>query len=571
MRALIDKLHLREKEIITLFLGTNAIVGAVLFVIFILPRSEPNNQLILGLSVSRVLVAIIFLGLLLLNISALLILILEFGVWQKELKNKVAELFSNHKTPVMVALYAVLILTGTFLLLSIPPIIRPLSFLEPFSARLSSFIGWIFFTSLLFILMLRIIPAETSYDTQLMTRLDEILTLVGLFLIVFFLYVQFTASIGWVNKTKYSFWDLLSDAFLQGRLYLTNPPYIHDLTMYKGHWYVPMPPLPAILMLPLAYFIGGQNISTSYLSIVFSALNGVLVFLILQQLHERKWIQISRSALFLLVTIFLFGTPHLWLGISGRGWYFSQILTVFFLALAIYAALCSWSAWLIGVFIGAAMLARPNGLMTSPFVFAISMQILKEHQGNINLKHVLLWGLKTVTPIAIAIIGLLTYNYLRFENFMDFGYTTVNAGPDIVQNVKTWGLFSPHFIPINLRVMFFQLPFMPLTAPWPILPSATGMSVFLTTPPLIYLFQRYPKQWWVFGAWATVLFNIIFLSFYSNTGAHQFGYRYILDFLVPLITLLALQLKGKIPWHFIMMVLLSIIINLYGANWFMNG
>ena len=263
--------------------------------------------------------------------------------------------------------------------------------------------------------------------------------------------------------------------------------------------------------------------------------------------------------------------PHLWLGISGRGWYFSQILTLLFLALASYATLRSYSAWLVGIFIALAIAARPTAIMTSPFYFAIAMQLLKEKQGTINLKQALQWVAKTVPPIALAIIGLLTYNYLRFENSLDFGYVTVNAGPVIVKNVQTWGTFSPHFIPINLQVMLFKLPFFNPDGRWIIEPSATGMSIFLTTPPLIYLFRRYPKQWWVMGSWVAVFLTVALLSLYHNTGAHQFGYRYILDFLVPLIALLAVGLGKKIPWHFLLLLFSSIAINLYGAHWFMNG
>jgi hypothetical protein len=208
--------------------------------------------------------------------------------------------------------------------------------------------------------------------------------------------------------------------------------------------------------------------------------------------------------------------------------------------------------------------------MTWPFVFAISMQLLQENQGKINLKQAFYWSVKTIPPIALAIIGLLTYNYLRFENILDFGYTTVNAGSDIVHNVQTWGMFSPHFIPRNLMVMFFEMPWINLHSHWPIEPSATGMSVFLTTPALIYLFHRYPKHWWVVGAWVAVLFNIILLSLYSNTGAHQFGYRYILDMLVPLIILLAVGWAGK-SVAFYCPCLVSILINMYRADWFMNG
>jgi len=569
MSAIFKKFRLKEKNIIPFFLGLNAIVGVILFIIFILPRSEANNQLIFGLSASRALIALIFLLLLLLNIGAILLSFLKFGTWQEKLKNQGASFFSN--SGIMVVLYATLILTGTFLLLSVPPIIRPLSFLEPFSARLSSIIGWLFFSSILFIILLRMITPEEKGNPQLLARLDQILTLFGLFIITFFLYAHFAALIGWVGKTKYSFFDLLAGQFIEGKLYIENPPYTHDLTLYKGKWYAPMPPLPAILLMPLAYLVGAANISTSYLSMVASAINGVLLFLILKELNARKWISLSTRSIFILVTLFLFGTPHLWMGISGRGWYFSQILTLLFLAFATYATLRKKSAWLVGALIAIAITARPTGLMTSPFYFAIAMQIKKEENENVTLKEAAQWIAKTLPSIVLAIVGLLIYNYLRFENFFDFGYATANAGSDIVQNIQKWGTFSTHFIPINLQVMLLKLPFWNPDGRWLIEPSATGMSVFLTTPALIYLFRRYSKDWWIIGSWAAVFLTAGLLSLYLNTGSHQFGYRYILDFLVPLMALLAVGFKKKTPWHFQVLVIASIAINLYGTHWFMNG
>ena len=571
MSVLIDKLQREKKQTATIFLWTSTVAGIILFVLFVLPRSEPGNQLILGLSASRVFIAIIFLGLLLANIGVALFTTLESGPRQEEWKNKLSGLLSRRQTMVMVTLYTVLILTGAFLFLIIPPIIRPLSFLESVSARLGTFIGWVFLASLLLFIMLRVISAESLQKTQVVERLDQALTLTGLFLVTFFLYSHFADLIGWVNKTRYSYWNLLAGQFIHGKLYLENPPSNHDLTFYNGHWYLPPPPLPAILMMPLAYLIGAENISTSYLSMFFSAINGVLVYLILTQLNKRKWINISTTGIFILVTVFLFGTPHLWVGISGREWFVSQILTVLFLALAVYAALRSWSAWLVGALIAIAITSRPNSLMTWPFVFAIAMQLLKETRGKIDLKQAIQWSLKTIPPIALAVGGLLFYNYIRFGNFLDFGYTTINGDPDVVYNVQNWGTFSPHFIWTNLQVMLFKLPWIHLGGRWPIEPSSIGMSIFLTTPPLIYLFRRYPKQWWIIGAWAAVFFNVVLLILYHNTGSQQFGYRYILDFLLPLIALLAVGLGRKIPWHFVLLVLASVAINLYGANWFMNG
>ncbi|MBT3187385.1 MAG: hypothetical protein HN736_16825 [Anaerolineae bacterium] len=567
----VGKLRVKKKYIAALLLGISASVGIVRFILYLIPRSKPDNQLIWGLSAARVFLGSIFLGLLLINIGGFLLTLINFGKWQEKLEEKIYAIFSSHHIIIMAVLYILLAITGTFFLLTIPPIIRPLRFLVSYSIRLSGFLTWVLIGDLLLIVMLRIIAAETFYKNQNMARLDTIFTCVGFFVATFVLYLQTAILIGWINKTTYSFFDLLAEQFIQGKLYLEDPPYTHDLTLYKGKWYAPMPPLPAILLMPFAYFLGADGISTSYLSMIVSAANGVLLFLILNNLNSRKWINLSTSGIFTIVILFLFGTPHLWLGISGRGWYFSQVLTAFFLAFAIYAALRSWSAWSVGALIATAMTARPTALMTWPFLLAITLQILKENQEEVELKHVVQWSAKTVVPISVAVIGLLTYNYLRFENFLDFGYVTVNAGPDIVRNVQQWGTFSPHFIPINLSVMLFKLPFWNPGGRWFILPSATGMSVFLTTPALIYLFRRYSKDWWVIGAWAAVFFSVALLSLYHNTGAHQFGYRYILDFLTPLIVLLAVGFKKKTPWHFQLLVVISIAINLYGTHWFMNG
>ncbi|MEP7133955.1 MAG: hypothetical protein ABI904_03385 [Chloroflexota bacterium] len=580
MSIFVKNIAIKKNHIAALFLGVSAIIGIVRFIIFVVPRSKPEDQLILGLSAARVFLGVIFLGLLLINIGATLFMLLNLGPWQKQFEKKTVDLFSQYHTIIMLVLYAALILIGTFLVFMLPPILRPLRFLIPFHIRLSGFLTWIFVADLLLIILLWVVAPEALRTGRGMAQLNTIFACVILLVVTFVLYFHTAILIGWINKSTYMFWDLLAGQFIQGKLYLENPPYTHDLTLYNGKWYVPMPPLPGILLMPVAYWFGAENISTSYFSMFFSAMNGVLMLLILKQLAHRKWIELSGYGMFWLVLVFLFGTPHLWVGISGRGWYVSQILTVLFLALAIYAALCAWPAWASAAFIGFAMLARPNSLMTWPFVFAISMQIIKENQGSVTLKQALKWVVTSALPIAIAVLFLLGYNYLRFDNFLDFGYTTITGDPEIVKNVQTYGLFSTHFIPNNAYVMLFKMPVIhwgipwptePKGALWPIDPTTTGMSIFLTTPPLLYLFRRYPKQWWILGAWVAVLFNLIMLSCYSNAGAHQFGYRYILDFLIPLIAMLAVGLGKKVPWQFILLTLLSILINLYGAYWFMNG
>jgi hypothetical protein len=56
---------------------------------------------------------------------------------------------------------------------------------------------------------------------------------------------------------------------------------------------------------------------------------------------------------------------------------------------------------------------------------------------------------------------------------------------------------------------------------------------------------------------------------YHNTGSFQFGYNYLLDFIIPLLLILAAGLGEKTPRLFAVLVVLSGIINLLGAFWFM--
>jgi len=551
-----------------LALSVLVVVGAFLLFEFLAPRSEAENQFLFGLSLRRFILGGVFVFFWTVNLTALILRTLKLASLQTWVEGK-AQTWVPWGLSLLYLTALVAITTWVAML---PPMLGLFKFLRSMREQLDSLFLWLFLLCLVLIVYLRSRYADLLREKKTVTLVERLMVAAVIFVAVFFLYAHFAALIGWVNKGKYAFWDLLAGQIIQGRLYIPNPPYTHDLTLYQGNWYVPMPPLAGVLMVPLAYWIGAENINASYFSIFFSALNGVIVYAILKELNTRKWIQLSTTGIFVLIVLFLFGTPHLWVGISGRGWYVSQILTVLFLALAVYVALRAWSPWWVGICIGLAMTARPNGLMTWPFLFAIAMQLLKEKHGQVSWRDAFLWSLKTAVPVVVAVGALLTYNYLRFDDFLDFGYTTVNAGSDIVANVQTWGMFHPHFISRNLQVMLFEMPWWNPQNRWPIEPSTTGMSIFLTTPALFYLFRRYPKDWWVIGAWTAVLFNIGLLSMYHNTGAHQFGYRYILDMLLPLITMFALGFSNrKIPWHFILAVLLSIAVNLYGADWFMNG
>ncbi|MGD0878783.1 MAG: hypothetical protein ABSA01_11630, partial [Anaerolineales bacterium] len=56
---------------------------------------------------------------------------------------------------------------------------------------------------------------------------------------------------------------------------------------------------------------------------------------------------------------------------------------------------------------------------------------------------------------------------------------------------------------------------------------------------------------------------------YSNNGAIQYGYRYMLDFTIPLIILIAYNAGERISTPLKVLIIASIFINFYGAlSWF---
>jgi hypothetical protein len=183
-------------------------------------------------------------------------------------------------------------------------------------------------------------------------------------------------------------------------------------------------------------------------------------------------------------------------------------------------------------------------------------------------KQIITWSALSAIPIILGVGLLLYYNFLRFGNFFDFGYTTLNGASWILVKAQNYGLFSPRFIPYNLYWM--------LVAPPPLstkcgyyLTRGWGMSIFFTTPAILYIFRKFKISWWTIGSWCSILLSITLLSMYSNNGAIQYGYRYMLDFMIPAIMLISYYAGEKISPPLKFLIIASIFINYYGSlSWF---
>ena len=388
----------------------------------------------------------------------------------------------------------------------------------------------------------------------------------SIFCIVTILYRMTTMYVGMLSTPAKSYFDSLAAAWLDGRLYLINPELTHDLTFFNGNWYVANPPLVALIMLPYIALFGLPALNTVVFSILFAALNTALIYILLEQITARGWVQLRREDSLWLTALFAFGTAHWYLGVIGKMWFMSQITTLTFLALAVMLAVMRKSPIFQGVALGLAMLARPHIVVFAPLLLGIAVQNARDDDKPFRFGELLFWGLKISLPVVVAGAGLLFYNWLRFGNIFDYGYLTENVADFMAQDLKEYGTFHPHFILRNLRVMFFSLP------KWSeycrsYLPSVQGLSIFIVTPVLVFLAGSLRRKPWVLGAWGSIITTIIPLALYYNTGAWQFGYKYLLDFIIPVILLLAVAAGNRMSWVMRLLILVSIAMNAYGVLW----
>ncbi len=411
--------------------------------------------------------------------------------------------------------------------------------------------------------------------------------------VLFFLILGYcvTRSTGmWMGRGETppkAYWNELAEAFLQGRLYLEQPSGTHDLTHYDGKWFVPNPPLPAILLMPFVLLSGSAGaINMCVYSAVLAGINSGLFFLLLVLAFTKPGGPFSREMKLVdgssfpgrsleiagwVTVLFVFGTDHLWLGTTGQMWFISQLLVVTFTLLACICVVSGFSPLIAGIALGLGVLSRPN-------IFPVWLCLLGLwlHQRAVfprfKWKETLFWCLKSGTPVVIAVALLLLYNKLRFDDWMDFGYVTINGADWILDAVQKWGMFHPHFFKVNAEVMLFGLPELDFSGEhFFFQPHVAGYSIFVMTPALIYVFRSFRKNWFAVGAWASVLLSIGMLLLYHNTGAEQIGYRYLLDIAAPLCLLTADGLRGKVSWLFKLLTTISICVSFAGIYWWYLG
>ena len=129
-------------------------------------------------------------------------------------------------------------------------------------------------------------------------------------------------------------------------------------------------------------------------------------------------------------------------------------------------------------------------------------------------------------------------------------------------------MFNLYFVPGNLRTMLLALPELKTKCDY-YFPRGNGLSLFATTPAFLYVLRRYKFSWWLLGCWTSTLLSLALLLMYHTNGSVQIAYRYMLDFAIPLVILMAFTAGERISTPLKALIVLSIGVNYYAiVSWF---
>ena len=386
-------------------------------------------------------------------------------------------------------------------------------------------------------------------------------------------------------QNYYDYTFRVADNFLRGAIaFKEKPPgWLNEFVPFEGNWYSVFPLGSVLTMIPYAFFkVVGiiDDMPASFIAALTAAAFGWFLFLISEHydLDPRKRI--------LLVCAILFGTWS-WTNLTMAGaWQLALGFAMLGELGAIYFTVFNRRPLLAGLFFALAFGNRTEVLLTAPVFMYL---FLREEEGERRRrgeeeklsiddgrwatgKKTGTWKLKLGTlakfcavPFVLG-VATLTYNYLRFHSFTDFGYARI---PGVLN--EPWyahGIFSIWYIPLNVKEM--------LVTPWRripafpfFVPGGFGGAIWWSSPFLLFLFRFGARDKILkYTAWAAICVQTFLLWIHGNPGGWQFGYRYAMILLPWMFIILLENSPKKILWYEWLAYIISFIVNLYATYLF---
>lgn len=394
-----------------------------------------------------------------------------------------------------------------------------------------------------------------------------------LFLSVFVLYFGIATGFSFQSKWYLDYFNPLAQSIQQGHFDIANPAVTYDLVQYRGKWYAPWGVLPALFLIP-AQLIKGRFVPPLYITVFFASADIVVFYFLLRRIKREFLPYLSELSLWLALLLFAFGTTHVYVGTLGSVWHVDQMVSTFFGTLGIYSVFKKkrtlWSYFLSVVCFGVVLTGRAT------IVLLVSIPALL-YSWEFFIPATVSWKQKVrAIRNGIAIFGIplgiftglfLFYNWLRFENPVEYGYRFITEAPNLSSLRERYGIMSLSHLATNIRYMFFELPGLYWNQGLRLHFDLKGNSIFYLTPPFLAIFLA---QFWrgvrgrliidpyILSLWVAAIFTMIPSLLLYSTGWMQFGYRYSLDITAILVLLSLFGLQGRINLLYVVGIVFSV-------------
>ena len=362
---------------------------------------------------------------------------------------------------------------------------------------------------------------------------------------------------GWGAPTIYDYYGRLAEAFVQGRFWIVDhPEWLNELlSCGDGRWCVAYPPLPAVLAIPLLAF--GTATAQDLVSQICGGASAGVLYLALRAYGAPRAVAVAGALLS------AFGTTLLFTSADGRSWYAAHAVAMLFTTIAFLIAARGGPAWGVGAAIGLATLARLPVAAATP-----ALALLVARRGDTSFRTAVLRVVAGGLPFFVVYVA---YNVMRWGTITDSGYARLTEGDFFFDH----GLFSLTYVPRHLYAIFMEPPDLVPNVWYFLRPRLVGMSLFLTTPALLFVFaglQHARRS--VVVAMTALAAGLALLPdvTHGTVGFAQFGYRFSID-AQPF--LIALALSGDAVrdgvWRtrpsilFIVAAVLGVAMNIYAT------
>jgi hypothetical protein len=342
-----------------------------------------------------------------------------------------------------------------------------------------------------------------------------------------------------------------------------------DLAVVGDRLYTYWPPLPSVAMIPwVALF--GPNVSDLLIDALLGATNAAVAYWMFRSVDRSGLRRLSESCCVAMTLLLAFGTVHFYLSCSGTIWYTAQIVTTTAVLLSIIALTARrnspGTSALAGALFGAAILGR-NTLVLAGLFYAVVIWLRRPRPPRNAVRGFAVRAVAFVLPVVAAGLVQMAFNYERFGNPLESGMSvTVETGGEarFVADYRRYGSFHPVYLPTNLYYYLWNWRF-PIQDDQRTF-DPEGNSMFLITPPLLYLFLAWrQRDGFTLALLCGALPVVAALLLFRATGWFQFGNRYLLDAIPLLLLLVATGMRGRMSVVGGALIILAIVMNTFGT------